>query len=338
MSRPSASESAARPPRGSARAVPLALALVGVVLLILLVRQVGWTDVARGLRAVGPWFVAVFALGGLRFAARARSWMTCAISAHEPALPFRAAFGAVLAGDALGNVTPLGLIASESAKVVLTRRWLSSVARVSSVAADNVFYTASVVLMIAAGTAAFISRAALPPAVQVATQAVLGLAVVSGAVAVWAARRRPAVLSRLAELGTRITGGAARTPEFLREVEQRFYGMLDWPADRLWRIAAWQVLFHVAAVAEVFVVLRLLPGAGRVSVLDAFILETAGRLVTVVFKFIPYRLGVDEAGSALVARALALDPATGITLALVRKLRILAWNAVGLAVLARHRD
>jgi hypothetical protein len=66
-------------------------------------------------------------------------------------------------------------------------------------------------------------------------------------------------------------------------------------------------------------------------------METAGRLIVVAFKFIPYRLGVDEAGSALVARALGFDPTVGVTLALVRKLRILVWNAVGVGLLARDR-
>ena len=318
--------------------MPLALAIVGLILLVALVRREGWAEVEAGLRAVGPWFLVVVLLGGLRFGARTASWIECARSAHEPPLPFGAAFGVVLAGDALGNLTPLGLFASEPAKVLLSGRWLSPVTRLASVAADNIVYTASVVLMIAAGAAVFAERAAVPPVMQLATQVVLGGVAVAAAVGLWAVRRRPAVLSYFAHHAARLSGRAARTPEFLRDVEQRFYGMLDWPAGRLWRLALWQGLFHVGAVAEVYLILRLLPATRHATLLDAFVLETAGRLVTVVFKFVPYRLGVDEAGAAIVARALALDPAAGITLALVRKLRIVVWNAAGLAVLARHRD
>ena len=69
---------------------------------------------------------------------------------------------------------------------------------------------------------------------------------------------------------------------------------------------------------------------------EAFLLESTGRLIVVAFKFVPYRLGVDEAGSALVASALGLEPTVGVTLALVRKLRILCWNAVGVALFARR--
>ena len=66
-------------------------------------------------------------------------------------------------------------------------------------------------------------------------------------------------------------------------------------------------------------------------------LETTGRLIVVVFKFVPYRLGVDEAGTALVARALTLDPSAGVILALVRRIRILIWNGVGLVLFTAAR-
>ena len=69
--------------------------------------------------------------------------------------------------------------------------------------------------------------------------------------------------------------------------------------------------------------------------MDAFLLESAGRFVTIAFKFIPYRLGIDEAGSGAVAQVIGIGPAAGVTLALVRRLRILVLNAFGLIRLAR---
>ena len=66
--------------------------------------------------------------------------------------------------------------------------------------------------------------------------------------------------------------------------------------------------YHAAGVAEVFVTLAWI--ATPPTLLVAFILETANRLTNVVFKFVPMRLGVDEAGSALlttVARLLERD-------------------------------
>ena len=312
----------------------LTLAGIGAILLVITVRRVGWAAVQESLSGIGWWMVAVIALGGLRFAARARAWMVCA---EGSALRFRQAFSATLAGDALGNLTPLGLLASEPAKVYFVRKNLETVPAVSGVASENAFYMASVLVMIGLGAIVFVSRAALSAVLQLAAQAVLTAVMAAGAIGIWIARRQPAVLSRLARGVAAWTGRGATAPERLSELEIHFYAMLRWPAGRIAHACLWEAAFHVAAVAEVFLVLRVLAPAASPSLLDAFVLETAGRLIVVAFKVIPYRLGVDEAGTALVARALMLDPALGVALALLRRIRILFWNAIGLVLLAGAR-
>ena len=51
-----------------------------------------------------------------------------------------------------------------------------------------------------------------------------------------------------------------------------------------------------------------------------------------VFQFVPLWVGVDEAGTGLLVAVLRLAPATGVSLALVRKARILVWTGTGLAL------
>ena len=311
-------------------------ALIGFVLLVLTVRQVGWSEIQRGVGAVGGWFALVVLLGGLRFLARARSWMLCATQIGAPGLTTGDAFGAVLAGDAVGNLTPLGLLASEPTKVLLVRRTLATSSALTSVALDNGFHTVAVLVMIAAGAWALVRQAAIGPTIRLVAEGVLAAVVVAGALGVWLALTRPAILSRLAQLTARLTGRAARTPDVLRDIEARFYGVFAWPAPILWAAAGWQVAFHFGAILEVWVILLALSG-GTTTFAEAFVLESAGRLVIVLFKMIPFRMGVDEVGAAVVAAALGLPASHGVALALVRKLRILVWNAVGLVVLARAR-
>ena len=318
------------------RLLSLVAAAVGAALLVLTVRQVGWKEIQQGVGGVGGWFAAVLALGGLRFFARAKSWVLCADGIGAPRLPAADAFGAVLAGDAVGNLTPLGLLASEPTKVLLVRRWLETGPALTSVVLDNAVYTLSVLGMMAAGGAMLVRQVALDATVRLAAEAVLAGVAGAGLTGLWLARRRPAVLSWVAQRAARLVGRDQRSPETLRAVEQQFYGVLGWPAPRLWSAAGWQAAFHAGAVLEVWVILRVLSG-GTVSLADAFVLESAGRLVTVLFKVIPFRIGVDEAGAAVVATALGIPASHGVALALVRKLRILLWNAAGLVVLARAR-
>jgi hypothetical protein len=314
--------------------VNLTFALIGAVLLVLTVQRVGWAEVQRSLTDIGWYYVPIVLLGGLRFGARSRAWQVCAGPAG---LTFRRAFAATLAGDALGNVTPLGVLASEPAKVFFVNDRVSTVNAVASVAAENAFYMTSVLIVIGAGALTFFEMANVPEGLRLGAQVVLGAVMLGGVAGLWIMRRQPAILSRLARVLAEWSGRGRTAPDRLREIEIHFYAVLTWPWTRIAHVIAWEAAFHAAAVTEVFLVLRVLPSGREASLLDAFVLETAGRLIVVAFKFIPYRLGVDEAGSAMIAAALSLDPAMGVALALVRRLRVLFWNGVGLVLLAMRR-
>jgi hypothetical protein len=312
--------------------VNIVVALIGVALLVFTIQRVGWSEVVSGITSVGWWFALVVLLGAIRMACRARAWMVCA---DDSQLRFRDAFGAMIAADALGNLTPLGLLASEPTKILMTRSRVSTVTSVASVTIENAFYTASVFVVLLGGTWFFFQRADVPPALEQIAEVIVIAIIVAGAVGLWAARTQPAVLSRFAPVITKLAGRAAVPAEAIREVEARIYGVLKWPVGKLARVGLWEAVFHVAAVAEVWLVLRLLPASSNATLVDAFLLESTGRFVTIAFKFIPYRLGIDEAGSGAVAQVIGIGPAAGVTLALVRRLRILVLNVFGLVRLAR---
>jgi hypothetical protein len=92
--------------------------------------------------------------------------------------------------------------------------------------------------------------------------------------------------------------------------------------------------FHTLAVLEVFLTLRWLVGDGSVTVSQAVVFEALNRVVTVAFKFVPFRIGVDEALSGALAGLLSVQPVTGVTLAVVRKIRNLFWTGIGLSLIA----
>lgn len=307
------------------------VATVGVALLVFTVQRVGgWTTIVDGITNVGWWFVFVLLLGVFRMLCRTKMWTVCA---NEP-LRFRDAFAAWMAGDAIGNLTPLGLLASEPTKILMVRTRISTVTSIASVAIENAFYTVSVCVVLLTGTWLLLQRANVPEGLERIAEIGLAGLVLALLAGVWAVRTRPAILSRFAPLVSKLAGRADAPAEAIRDVEALIYAVPQWPIGRIAHVAAWAVAFHVAAVAEVWVVLASLVPA--VTVADAFLLESAGRFVLVVFKFVPYRLGIDEAGSGAVAAVLGFSPATGVTLALIRRLRIMILNAVGLIPLVRR--
>jgi hypothetical protein len=72
------------------------------------------------------------------------------------------------------------------------------------------------------------------------------------------------------------------------------------------------------------------------TVAEAIIFSALDRAIIVVFKFVPLRLGVDEALSGVMAAVLQLSSATGVVLALIKKVRSIFWIGVGLLLIAAH--
>lgn len=322
--------------RSRLRPATFAVALAGLALLVASVRQAGWSTIVESFASLGWWLAAVVVLGAARMAFRARAWSLCSRGHSRHGIPFLEAYNATLAADAVGNLTPLGLLASEPTKMVMARRHVSAVTSVSSVTVENGFYTASVVGMLLGGTWVVLQRADVPPVLERAGEIIVGASLAAAVAALWAFRTRPAVLSRTWTLLAGLRRRPAPAAETIHALEASIYDVVHWPVRRLAHVAFWETLFHVAAVAEVWLVLKALPGGSAVTLVEAFLMETTGRFITVAFKFVPYRLGIDEMGSGSISDLLGLGASAGVALALVRRIRILILNAIGVAILVRH--
>ena len=105
-------------------------------------------------------------------------------------------------------------------------------------------------------------------------------------------------------------------------------------AEVLAPLVAAEAMFHVLGVMEVHLTWWLIQGAPP-ALMTAFIFEGANRLVQVLFKFVPLRTGVDELTTGSFTEMLGFGAALGTTMAIVRKIRTIAWVLVGTSLLIR---
>ncbi len=305
-------------------------ALIGSILFAYAIRSAGSAEILDGIRRVGWGLGLVLLGGGTRLLLRAECWRLC-LPRRDSTTPgarlrLGQAFGAFLAGDAIGSVTPLGLLASEPTKIFLTRHHLATGESVASLALENLVYAASVLSMIGVGIAVLLTEIALPDWWRLAGMALL-VAIVAGT-----------VVGRRLLLGTwdGSRGERPRWRERLAGVRAAVLGFSVQHRARLWRAFALDLLFHAIAVGEIYITLQWLAGPAGATWTQAIVFEALNRVVTVVFKFVPFRIGIDEALSGALAPLLAVDPAAGVALAVVRKIRNLFWSGVGLGVIAAH--
>jgi len=70
------------------------------------------------------------------------------------------------------------------------------------------------------------------------------------------------------------------------------------------------------------------------SFLNAYLVESANRCAQLVASFVPFGLGVDEGTTTATLRSLGRSLSEGVSVAIIRKIRSLFWDFVGLGLAA----
>ena len=216
----------------------IVVAIVGVALLIYTVQRAGGWGVDRRwrCRASAGGSLSSCCLARFAWLCRTRAWMVCA---NDPQLRFSDAFGAWLVADAMGNLTPLGVLASEPTKILMVRTKISTVTSVASVTIENIFLhgvgprraARRHVAVPAACERAARTRAHFGESSSRASR--LPLSSASG-------RRAPGRRScrDLPRSSRRSPAAPTRPAEAIREVEAQIYAVPQWPIGRIAHVGA----------------------------------------------------------------------------------------------------
>jgi hypothetical protein len=312
--------------RGSRVALTVLLLAGGAALLVWQIGalDLSMADLREAFAVVGVWFLAILALSLGRFVLRSYAWI---VLTGRP-LNLATVVAATVSGDALGNVTPLGLLASEPAKAIYLRREIDTGHALAALTAENFFYSVSVAIWVIVATAAMLLLVEIDPTVFRAAGVAAGGMVVVLAAAAWLAWRRPSFAAPLvAWIPSGRLGGIATR---VRLFERAAYEAGRAAGSRMAAVAACEAGFHVLSLIECWLTYWLLTGV--TSWLPALIFDGFNRVVNVVFKPVPLRLGVEEGGTALLAVAIGQPSHAGFLLGMIRKARVIVWAAIGLAL------
>jgi hypothetical protein len=318
------------------RLVGLFATVLGVILFGFLVYSVGLDEIAWKIEEFGfPAFMVILILYFVRICARASAWMWSVPAPYR--LRYQDTIPAVLIGEAMSSIVPLGIMISGTAKAVAVRKKVPFVIGLSSVGIENIFYTfvTSAFLMLGALTlaGAFALDEAWTWTVNVL---ITGIAVVFVLVLLMVIRQwhfASWFCERLYQKGylTKFLANGRKSVRLFEELIYSFYR--NYP-KRFLPICLFESAYHLLGIAEVFFILSRISESP--TWFNSFLLESVSRTITIVFKFVPFMIGVDEAGSHFVANIVALGVGVGVTLAVIRKGRILFWALIGLLIMTRR--
>jgi len=312
-------------------------AFLGLLLFAYFVRKAHVSQIVEGLKRLGFGFLLILAISAIRQTVRSLAWTMCFEAPYV--LRFRDAFAARIMGDALGNIIPLASVAvAEPSKAAFVTNRVPLMASLSAIALENIFYSLSVALFIFSGTAALLLSFPLPKPLRYASIGALVATVVIVPLGYMVIRKRWKFLSGPISFLHRRGVARARMEKTIpraQTLEDRIYGFYARNRSKLLIIFLLEMCFHFAGVLEIYTTLSFISSIAP-TLLTAFILESVNRVINVVFKFVPLRTGVDEAGTGMLSKVLGFTTAIGVTLAIVRKARDIFWSGIGVLLIARR--
>lgn len=333
-------KSGAKPGRVSSARLTLiggALTVFGIALFSYFVYSVGVNEIIANVERFGiVGFVCILAIFFVRICLRAWAW---ALSVYHPYyLRLRDTIPAVIIGEAMSSLMPLGILVSGTAKAVAVRRRVPLVVGLSSVATENLFYSFTTSIFLIVGSLTFLRLFELDPFWVLTIDVLIGLII--------------AILIFLVLMVVRQWHFASETCEWIyqkgyfkgflehgrvqvRLFENFIYGYYRQHPKRFLPICLLEAVYHFLGVLEVYFILTRIVETGAYLV-NAFLLESVSRLLSIIFKLVPFLVGVDEAGAQFVAETVGIGAGIGITLAIIRKGRLLFWSGMGLLLIAKR--
>lgn len=314
----------------------LFLTLGGVGLFVYFVWSVGLNDILGNIERFGvAGFAVILFIYFLRILMRATAWR---LSVYDPyKLNLRDTVPAVIIGEAMSSMIPLGILVSGTTKAVAVRKQVPLVVGLSSVATENLFYSFTTSIFLMLGALTFARNFQLDDGWRISIDVLIGVLVVLLVLGIVMVVKQWHFASETCEWLYRrgiLTGILEHGRSEVRLFENLIYGFYRRHPKRFLPICLAEATFHILGVLEVWFVL------GRLSetalLLNAFLLESVSRLITILFKLVPFVVGVDEAGAQFVGETVAAGVGIGITLAIIRKGRILFWTGVGLILIVKR--
>lgn len=310
----------------------LLLAGLGLVLLWLVVRELDLSEVAAQLHTLGAGIVLVLAINTLAYSIDTVSWHVLLAN-----VPFRFSgywelWKIRMIGSSYNQTLPVAGIGGEPLKVIMLKRSLGIGYR-DGAASLIVFQTIKLLSLVAVAIGAYVVALALvglPPSLSQA--APIGVGVFTAVVAAFFLFQRFRIASIVVRLFHRgwLRTRLVKALNGVREVEDRVVHFYTTEHSRFATAFILTTVHVMLGAFELYITAWLL--GHPMDFWSSWVIVALVEVVKAGTFFIPISLGAQEGAMVLVVGAITGNPALGLSLAVVRRIRELFMILWGFAI------
>ena len=310
-------------------------AVLGLALLMWLLARTGFNTILDQIKLLGFGFFFLLLFSGARYSLRTMTWRLCLKSNRDVSL--LGMLKIMLVGEAFNDMSFAGPVLGDSVRGWVTSRHLSAEDSATSVAIERLIYSCSVVLFLLAGVVLLLLRITVAGKARLVTAGLIFGLLLALLVPYLVIRRRCLIVGKVLDGMKGLNIGSTLLQRYehrIRAFETTIHDFFLGQKTLFLTVLSINIATHFVGVGEAYFILKAT--GTPVSLVTAFLVESANRAAQMLCTFVPFGLGVEEGTAGAALHALGYGVAAGVSLGIIRKIRTLFWIGVGLLLATQY--
>ncbi|MBI4411908.1 MAG: flippase-like domain-containing protein [Deltaproteobacteria bacterium] len=309
--------------------------IIGAGFLAFWVAKIGPLLILDNLIHLKWWSVAVLANSFLWYVCYTKAWKNY-FSNLAHSIPFGHLLKIRICGEAVALSTPLGFVAGDPVRITLLQKQLGRETRMESVVVDRALHTLAQLVFVLTGILITFSQSV--PIAAGLRWGLVGLYVVFisviGFFTIELLKGKGVKIVHSLLVRLHLGKWSPRLEKWVGELDVEFSAFAGGKPFALLSSFIYHFAGRILGAVEISLIFLYLDG--RPHWILGVILASFTAIVNLLFTFIPGALGILESMYGGFFYFYGLDPAVGVSMQLIRRLRALFWIATGLWLLRRR--
>lgn len=316
--------------------------VIGIVALIIMIRNYGFGEIIRNIRQVGWGFLLILVIWFVTYILNAVAWymIICSDKKTRKQIPFLYILKLTITGYAINYTTPVGLMGGEPYRVVELRRFVGTGKATASVILYSMMHIFSHILFWLTSIPLAIWILPVDTALTTILAVTFLLCTIITILFIKACTKGMVyatlkTMAHIPHIGKYIANFTQKHLQTILLIDSQIARLHKESKKRFYIPLTIELVARIFACLEIYLIVHF--ANQPLTFLQCVLTVAFTSLFANIFFFSPLQLGTREGGFMLSLKALALPAGLGIFVSMMTRIREFIWIAVGILIMKIER-